>query len=131
MIAVLADHNIKGQAALLWSALATNGWLELGLFCLVVFAEVGLPRNSSDRTVWRYVQASSMLLLTGNRNMDGADSLEQTIREENHPGATPVITISNLDRMAERAYRELCADKLAEVVIYLENYLGIGRVFIP
>jgi len=31
MIMVLADHNIEGQATLLWSTLATSGWLDLDL----------------------------------------------------------------------------------------------------
>src|SRR2546423_5800887 len=77
MIPVLVDHNIEGQAALLWSTLATSGWLELGLFRLVTFSEAGLPLASGDRMVWRFAQAHGMLLLTGNRNMDGEDSLEQ------------------------------------------------------
>jgi hypothetical protein len=131
MIAILVDHNIEGQAALLWSTLATAGWLDLDLFQLVLFADAGLAFASTDRELWRFVQTHTMLLLTGNRNMDGADSLEQTIREENEPSAMPVITISNLDRMVDRAYREECALSLVEIGMYLENYCGTGRVYIP
>ena len=131
MIIVLADHDIEGQAALLWSTMATSGWLELALFRLATFVEVGLPPASTDHAVWRFVQTHNMLLLTGNRNMDGADSLEYVIREENHAAALPVLTIGSVDRMVERNYREACADRLVEVGLYLDNYRGAGRVYIP
>lgn len=131
MILVLADHNIEGQALLLWSALATSGWLDFDLVRLMTFADTGLPFASTDRAVWRFVQEQGMLLLTGNRNMDGADSLEQTIREENHPAALPVITIARPDRIIERSYREACADRLIEIGMYLDNYRGVGRIYIP
>lgn len=80
---VLVDHNLKGQALLLWGTLAAEGWFALLSLRLVTFEDVGLPVNSSDRAVWRFAQANRMLLLTGNRSMKGPDSLEQTIREEN------------------------------------------------
>ncbi len=34
-------------------------------------------------SVWRFTQEKGMILLTDNRNMEGQNSLEQTIREEN------------------------------------------------
>lgn len=131
MIAVLVDHNIEGQAALLVSTLATEGWLALGLFGLTTFADVGLPYASSDRTVWRFVQERGRLLLTSNRNMDGEDSLEQTIRDENRSNSLPVITIADVGRMIEKTYREQCATRLAEIVFTLDDWLGAGRLYIP
>lgn len=131
MITVLADHNIEGQAALLWSTMMSSGWLDFNLFRLVTFNEVGLPTASTDRAVWSFVQTHGMLLLTGNRNMDGEASLEQVIREENHSAAMPVLTIASLDRLVERNYREACADRLVEIAVALENYLGTGRLYLP
>ena len=131
MITVLADHNIEGQAALLWSTMLTGGWLDFGLFRLMTFEEVGLSIASTDRAVWRFVQAHDMLLLTGNRNMDGEASLEQVIREENHPAALPVFTIGNLDRLLDRRYREACADRLVEIAVTLDSYRGTGRIYLP
>jgi hypothetical protein len=128
---VLADHNLEGQALLLWGTLATGGWLELLPLQLVTLREVGLPLDSSDRAIWRFAQAQRMLLLTSNRRMKGTDSLEQTIREENIPTALPVITISNVERLDERGYRERCGSRLVEVIIDIENYLGAGRIYIP
>lgn len=72
-----------------------------------------------------------MFLLTSNRNMDDEDSLEQTIRDENTPTSLPVITIARSERIAERAYREDCAARLLEIVLYPENHVGVGRPFIP
>jgi len=131
MIVVLADHNIEGQAALLWSTMATSGWLDVAMFQLVTFADINLLVTTSDRVVWRFVQQRGMLLLTGNRNMDGEHSLEQVIREENHSTALPVLTISDVDRIVERQYREACADRLVEIGIALEQYRGTGRLYLP
>lgn len=131
MITVLADRNIEGQALLLWGTLGAAGWLELVPMRLVRFEEVGLPHDSTDRDVWRFAQANRMLLLTDNRNMAGTDSLEQTIREENSATSYPVITVGRVDRLIERAYRERCAARLIEIVLYLDDYLGAGRLFIP
>lgn len=72
-----------------------------------------------------------MILLTANRSMKGRDSLEQTIREENLPTSLPVITIRNIDRLSESQYREDCAVRLVEIVLDIDNYKGVGRLFIP
>lgn len=72
-----------------------------------------------------------MLLLTANRNAKGEDSLEQTIREEGTSISLPVITIGNLDRLIERDYREQCSARLVDIVLLIENYRGVGRLFIP
>lgn len=128
---VLVDLNMEGHAVLLWGTLAAEGWLDLVPLQLVTFPEVGLSFESSDRVVWRFAQSQRLLLLTDNRNMKGADSLEQTIREENTPSALPVLTMGSVGRLDEREYRERCAHRLAEIVLDLEYYLGSGRLFIP
>lgn len=131
MTAVLVDHNMEGQALLLWGTLAAEGWLSLLSLQLLTFADTGLPIDSSDRDVWRYAQDRRMLLLTANRSQKSADSLEQTIREENTPESLPVITVSSPERMDEKEYREACAIRLLEVVLDLESYRGTGRLYIP
>jgi hypothetical protein len=131
VIGILADHNIEGHALLLWSAMHAAGWLELVPMRLVRFPEVGLAHDSTDRAIWHIAQTHQLLLLTANRNMEGDDSLEQSIRDDNHPTALPVITISNVDRLVEAAYRERCAVRLTEIVVYMSDYLGAGRLFIP
>jgi hypothetical protein len=128
---ILVDHNLKGQALLLWGTLAAEGWFTLLSLRLVTFEAVGLPMNSNDRAVWRFAQANRMLLLTGNRSMKGPHSLEQTIREENTLTSLPVITVSSAHRLDERPYRERCGSRLIEIILDLDNYLGVGRLFIP
>jgi hypothetical protein len=128
---VRVDHNMRGQAALLWGTLAAAGWLEVVPLRLVTFQEVELSIESSDRAIWRFAQTHGMLLLTDNRRMRGADSLEQTLREEATPESLPVLTIGTVGRLAERSYREECALRLIEIVIYPERYRGARRIFIP
>ena len=115
----------------LWGVLLTEGWLELCPLELVTFVQVGLPVDSDDWTVWRFAQAHGMILLTHNRNMNDADSLEQTIREENTPTSLPVITLGRADRLRESAYRERCVIRLIEIALEIAQYLGTGRLFIP
>ncbi len=131
MIKILSDHNIEGQSAILWDTFITEGWAELIRVELLMFADVGLTADSSDRNVWRFVQEKGMILLTGNRNMKGKDSLEQTLRDENRPDSLPVLTIGNIDLITIREYRERCVTSIAEVVMNLKNYTGTRRVFIP
>ena len=131
MTTVLVDHNMEGQASILWGVLAADNWLDLVALDLVTMSQVGLSRESSDRAVWRFVQEHGMLLLTNNRNATGEDSLLATIHEESTSSSLPVLTIGNLDRLAERRYRRSCAARLVEILLDLENYRGTGRLFIP
>lgn len=127
----LIDHNLKGQATLLWGTIAAEGWLELLPIRFITFEEVGLLENSSDLIVWQFAQINKMILITANRNMKGVDSLEQIIREENTVISFPIVTISSKERLDERIYRERCANRLVEIVFDLENFMGVGRLYIP
>lgn len=128
---VLLDHHMKKQGILLWATMGSEGWLKLLDIPMLTFTDVGLSIDSSDRDVWRFAQKQQLILLTGNRNKDGEDSLEQTIRNENMPTSLPVITVGVVDRLEERAYREQCAERLAEIILDIENNLGVGRIYIP
>lgn len=130
-IRFLSDHDIEGYAQLLWGTLASVGWLDLMRLELTTFHEIGLPINSNDREVWRFAQANGMILITNNRNMKDETSLEYTIREENQLDSLPVLTIGNVERLADLGYREKCADALVEISLDLENHLGRGRIYIP
>lgn len=128
---ILVDHHLEGQAALLWGTLSSEGWLfELPLE-VVTLSQVGLPVDSNDRLVWQFAQDHQMLLLTGNRRMRGEDSLEQIIREGTTSSSFPVVTIGNVSRMDESAYRQLCAVRLIEIILDVDKYLGTGRLYIP
>jgi len=127
----LIDHNIEGQSLMLFGSITSEGWLDVLSIRFVSFDEVDLPITSSDRVVWKFAQENQMILLTANRSMKGEDSLEQVLREECIPTSLPVITLANVDRIVEREYREECVDRLIEIALYLENYLGVSRLFIP
>jgi len=131
VIIILADHDIEGHAYSLIGVLGAEGWLEMVDLRLATFAEVDLPLDLPDRAVWRFAQENGMILLTNNRNMDGEDSLEQTLREENTSTSLPIVTIANAGRLSERHYRERCAFQLLEIVLELEKHVGRSRVYIP
>ena len=61
MTTILVDHNIEGQAVLLAGTLLTEDWLDLAPIRIITFTDVRLPLDSSDRNVWRFVQAEGML----------------------------------------------------------------------
>ena len=131
MITILVDHNMKKQALLLWDAFTKSEWFDLLEVDLALFVDVGLAEDASDREVWRFAQINNMLLLTNNRSDNEVDSLESTIRDECVPTSLPVLTVGNLYRMKHKKYRERCVDKVVEIIMYLDNYLGTPRIFIP
>ena len=127
----LVDYNLDGYALVFLGILTKRGWLEFLSINFVTFGEVGLPMDASDRLVWHYAQTNQMMILTANRNMKGEDSLEQVIRQENATDSLPVVTIGNLDRLDEFDYRERCVERLIEIALEIETYMGVGRLFIP
>ncbi len=117
---------------MLWGTLVKEGWFSLVALEFVTFQEIGLPFDSNDRDILHFAQANQMILLTANRNMEDENSLEQTLRDENTMTSLPVLTIGNQERILyEISYRERCAERLVDVMLDLDNYLGVGRVFIP
>jgi hypothetical protein len=82
--------------------------------------------------VWRTCQSEQLILITGNRNKRGPDSLEATIQSENQPDSLPVITIADLNRVVrDRLYAELVAERLLEKLIALDDFRGAGRIYVP
>jgi len=65
----LIDHNLRGHSVVLLGSLTASGWLELISIRFVLFEEVGLSIDSSDRLVWQFAQANQMILLAANRSM--------------------------------------------------------------
>ncbi len=131
-VTIQIDHNIEWQATLLWNTLKAEGWMKIYPVAMVMFGDVNLADDSSDLEVWQYAQMNRMILLTANRNMEDKNSLEYTLREENTPDSLPVITISRQESIIREAeYRKRCAEKLIEIIVDLNDYLGVGRVFIP
>ena len=64
--------------------------------------------------------------------MEGKDSLEQVIREENTAISLPVLTIGNADRLLNDVeYRDRCVESLINIVLSINIYKGTRRIFIP
>lgn len=128
----LVDHNLGGHADLLLGNIASQGWLEFIEIRFITFKEINLSIDSNDRTVWQFAQSNQMILLTANRSMKGENSLEQVLREENTPDSFPVVTIGDANRfLTDRVYRNRCADRILEILLDLENWMGVGRLFMP
>jgi hypothetical protein len=128
----LVDHNLRGHAVLLSGSILNGGWLDWVPIRFVTFDEMSLPINSDDREVWQLAQLNQMILLTANRSMKGENSLEQVMREEITSASLPVITIGDPDRLlSEPEYRERCAIRLVEIVLDVDGYRGVSRLFIP
>ncbi|AFY78032.1 hypothetical protein Ple7327_2763 [Pleurocapsa sp. PCC 7327] len=128
----LIDHNLERYAVILLGKIASDGWLDLIPIRFITFREIELSTDSSDRVVWQTAQDNQMILLTANRNMKGEDSLERTLREDNTSNSLPIVTIASLDRFrSEPSYRSQCADRIIEILLDIENYTGVGRIFIP
>ncbi len=128
----LIDHNLGGHAEILLGNIASQGWLELLPIRFVTFKEMNLSIDSNDQVVWRIAQANQMILLTANRSMKDEDSLEQVLREENTVDSLPLITIGDADRfLTDRANRNRCVDRILEILLDIENSMGVGRLFVP
>lgn len=128
----LIDHNLKGHALVFFGSIASQGWLDIVSVQFVTFTELDIPTDTDDRTVWRLAQENHMILLTANRSMKGEDSLEQVMREESTSASLPVVTISNADRLlSDPDYRSRCVESLVEIVLSMESYRGVQRIFIP
>ncbi|WP_083887006.1 hypothetical protein [Nodosilinea nodulosa] len=58
--------------------------------------------------------------------------IEQVLREENTLDSFPVITIADADRfLADRVYRNRCVDRILEILLDIETWMGVGRLFVP
>jgi hypothetical protein len=131
MIRFLSDHDIELYVRLLWAHFSDEDWHDLGVEACHTFDEVGIYTSSSDRDVWLYCQSNNLLLITGNRNMQGNDSLEATIRELTKADSLPVVTIAQPEMLLDSTYREDCAYRIADIVAELPNLLGSQRQIIP
>jgi uncharacterized protein DUF5615 len=135
MVRLLADNDTVGYVEALVQEMQSPRWADfwtmLGL-TLIYFRDVGLVPTSSDRSIWQTCQSEQLLLITNNRNQDGPDSLETTIRELNGPESLPVITVSDLDMLrTSRAYAERAVERLYEYILDIEGLRGTGRLYLP
>ena len=135
MTGILADNDVQGQFRDLIGLLGSDKWREswesLG-FTVETFQSLGLTPDTSDLVVWRTCQKNDIVLFTANRNDEGPESLEATIRQNNQLSSLPVITLSNPKRLLrDRRYANRAAQRLLDILKNLDNYRGTGRLYVP
>jgi hypothetical protein len=135
MLSVMADHDVEGQVRLLLRVLMSDEWrefwLELG-YQVDSFESLGIAVNTADDELWRLCQERDIVLITGNRNREGAASLEATIERLGTPESLPVLTIGEPNRIfSSREYAHQAADRLLEYLDGIDNLRGTGRLYLP
>ena len=135
MPGIMGDHDIEGQFGRLIQLVSSPTWRdlwdEMG-FTVESFASMGLSTSSPDVLVWQTCQERQVVLVTANRNDDGPDSLEATIRQYNRAESLPVITIGDPQLFSSsRSYAERAAEKLLDYLSELDRFRGTGRLYIP
>ena len=138
MQGILADVNVQKHLEYLqhrWTALNLRGVLaDLGL-SFVTFAELNLPRNLDDRSLWQLCQKQGWVLFTENRNHDGPNSLSATLIDLWQIGDLPILTLANKGRFEhDLEYANHVAEDIAELLfgLVVENrHRDISRIYIP
>ena len=132
---IMADHDVEGHLRVLIRKWTSPDFAELWaeVNCeFESFKRLGLEPDTPDCDVWRTCQQRGIVLLTGNRNSLGDDSLEETIRRESTPESLPVFTISSPTRlMKEPQYAERVAARIHDYLRVLDRLRGSGRMFVP
>ena len=135
MPSLLADHNCDGHIERMVLAWKLDRLLEIWIdlaWNAERFGDVGLDDKTPDDAVWRFCQENEYVLLTNNRNCDGDDSLEATIRRCNKNDSLPVITIGDGERfMHDWDYTIRAARKAIDYLFDIDNLRGTGRLYVP
>jgi hypothetical protein len=135
MLGIMADNDVQGQFDELLRLLRSPLWKEIWLDLQITdtsFENIGLPRTAPDAVVWQVYQDRQIMLVTGNRNDDGPDSLEATIQRRNQLDSLPVITLWRPRKILEsKEYLHRTAENMLERLMDLDRYRGAGRIYVP
>lgn len=135
MRGIVADVNIEGHVDRLVAFIRTSEWADYWNHLELVhatLAELGLRDTAPDVDVWRSCQREALVLITANRNNDGPDSLEATIRAENTLDSLPVLTLGDAEEVLHnREYAERVVESLMEYLYDIDRYRGAGRLYLP
>jgi hypothetical protein len=128
---ILLDHDIEGYVVFFKAGLQETGWDQYVTVEFLRLRDLGLSDEQSDQAIWRRVQNDRLLFITNNRNHEGETSLQATIENESKTDSLPVLTISSVEKLVQADYRQQTVHRLVEVLLYLERYLGVSRIYIP
>ncbi|MBI2877450.1 MAG: ACP S-malonyltransferase [Candidatus Tectomicrobia bacterium] len=135
MPAIMADHDIEGHLQVLLRVLTSTDWRELWDELdvnIASFESLSIPYTTPDLELWRICQAHQIVLITGNRNAAGPNSLEGAILRFNDSSSLPVLTIGDPLRILSSCdYAQRVATRLLEYLVDLENIRGTGRLYLP
>ncbi len=139
MRGLLADVNLEAHAERLpglFDRLGLGDVLAGAHLVVATLNEIGLPLAANDRFLWTYCQQQGWVLFTDNRNDDGPDSLEATLRDSWSPGCLPVVTLAKQLRfMRSGPYRRRVAEDLAELLFAISQdesrYRSSPRIWVP
>jgi hypothetical protein len=135
VITLLADVNVQGHVARLIALMQGPYWRELWdhlQIRSVAFQDIGISPDDTDAHVWEACQQQQLYLLTNNRNDDGPDSLEATIRARSSPENIPVFTFADADSILhDRDYAERVIESLYDYLLRIDSVRGTGRLFLP
>ena len=132
---LLSDHDVPGHISRLMDICQLPPWADLWreLGCLLcTFKDFNLRVDATDAAIWQVCQDHHVLLITGNRNAESAESLEMTIRQRNDSTYLPVLTLADPDRIPrDRPYAESIVERLFDILIDLDALRSTGRIFLP
>jgi len=135
MPTILADHDVEGHLRILIRIWSSPDWSELWAqtnCAFESFERLGLEPDTPDSDVWRLCQQRQIILITGNRNAEGEDSLEATIRREATADSLPVFTIGDPGRLVrDRRYAERVAARMYGYLQMIDHLRGAGRLYLP
>ena len=135
MFRIMADNDVVGHVRALVQLCESPPWAEFWHEAQCEFnsfADLGLAEDATDAQVWRACQENEVVLITGNRNAEGPQSLEVTIRQHNNDQCLPVLTLADQDRIfRDRRYAGTVVERLLEILFDLDNLRGSGRLYLP
>jgi hypothetical protein len=72
------------------------------------------------------------VLITANRNQQGSDSFEATLKTLNTESSLPIITIAKAERVLKsKNYADRVAEQLLDRLLSIDTFRGAGRIFVP
>ena len=131
----MSDNDVRGHVSRLMDICQSVAWADLwdDLQCvLCTFEDFHLDDDATDATVWQTCQDNDVLLITGNPNAEGPESLEVTIRQRSTAKSLPVLTLADPKRVDhDTSYAQAVVERLFDVLIDVEVLRGTGRLYLP
>lgn len=132
---LLADNDVQGHVGHILDRCRSTEWAEFWAEVevpLLGFQDAGLAANAPDAVVWDLCQRRNLVLITGNRNLEGPEALEAVIRSRGTIAHLPVFTIADRDRvLRDSSYCDRVAARLIELLAVVNELRGSGRIYLP